>query len=802
MSNTNQKYTGLNIDIIPNYCSKMSERLYKKLSYPRETKIRNFQIERYLSQDMAFLNDFTEVMAFQQVNYQMMPKYRDNLILLQAHQGTGKTTFLLNQFSQDNKVVLLVEPKKTNIEQITKKYPFAVAFTADSITDAKQNSCQLIDGFTRFVVCVPELALKAYRLLMCAHGRVDYCVLDEAHDIMTSVPSYRETANLFDMIEIALDGNYTKILFVTATPESLSFIHFDDIYKITANNELSADYLQFIQVKTLDPKHIPMTKVYAAKLMEMKKKTANPYVVFLESKNMIDRLKEILTLEGFCCGSITAEDAAQNNPFLNTIVNAQMLPIAVNGRPIDFIFVTSTVVSGISICKNPVLGDRQYQPVILADEPFKVDIAVYQQFLCRFRYHLHHVCIFTKMLDQSKKIISVKELVAAIKIYTKNVKEKISLINEQTSYVQEFLENYQAITNPETHGIDEFAVYCNAFREANCRLYGHKEMFVQAILSHFHALNPVQYFTYTPASYQDLAYSTAEALSVEEQKIIRSNQKMEAAQFIMQHPEEIKTLFAADSQKTIALEVCNMMNQLRTETNTLSLAYKIGKEDMVVKHLETICQSEDSQKQISYSKFDIEKMAAFTELHIGSNITTVLEIALTDIDINQLRLSAKNKNIVAEFKNTELFTLTKKIYAVVLNLDLIKERYQHFENYNDIKNWCRLINSRKMAHAYCNQEITIQDMKQMYLQGEELSLIIESLSQLGKFQIFTTPSTVITMPELQWIALQLNNAMQMCQLTGKRPYTELTILRILSDLIPLQKYQDGYFSTGIYYQTI
>lgn len=664
------------INVTDKYSNVISQSLYNKLTSIKTTAKKEFSIAHYASEDSAFVNEFTSTI-----------NGGDKLFLLEAPQGTGKTTFLMQQITSSQDITLIVEPKKTNIMQLVSDYN-AVAFTSDAIKEAESIGKYLITSKTKVVVATPELAAYAYELLTKYTGAVKYFIIDEAHDIIASIPSYRDIQGFFETLENVLNNDVTKVLFVTATPEPIEFITFDTTFKLIPEKSLFSGDMHCYFVSSTN-KYISQSQALALKLSEIKSTTNAPMLCYYDSKSKIQKAMDNLSIMGYNCLSITADDKTDSVVY-KSIVNNKVLPAFQNGRIVDFIFTTSTIISGISIKENEALGQYQYVPCMIIDSADKVNVANFQQFACRLRYDVP--ATYVMQLSNSDKTKTVLDKDAITDKIMDSLKET-SIVRNFTGIACEV--NYIGKTVTDFSGlfyqsgdIDQFAVATNALIERDNRLFGKKNVnaLVATLRRHLN-IGELQVYNCV----YDNSFDRFTGINNNDKELVKASKKqarMDAVNALNCDSDLIDRTFRR-MDKTVENDVITVSNGLRNEMNTLNMAYAIGGADAVKDYL-----SKDNQHSIAKAQFEIEKSVGL--VNIGSS--TILEMAISGAyKTLSVPMTSKQRAMLDSFTKTSVFKDCANLYNSTGSINEVIDVLRNSEKNYDLTKIKRRNQARHIA---------------------------------------------------------------------------------------------------------
>lgn len=803
MRPTNKKYYQFNLS--NKFSNIMPNDLYNLLTNSaNQTITKEYQIQKYINENQNFLQDFHNLsMSFSAL-------WKKGLHLIHAPQGSGKTSFIMNFVFTPRPYTsnipdwlpptIIVEPKKSNIAQLAEKYPDIAVLTGDT---------QIVDGVQQYpvnittpiVVCTPELAAKARKLLNQLFGYVEYLILDEAHDLLTSIPTYRNADQFFDMLkETLLDT--TQTFCITATPEPLSFMHFDTIFKFSAVQKLGANLCEIVNIENKDIKHISMASCYVAALKEQLSLNYAPMLVLVENKTLIKKMMQQMKEENYHCLSIYSGNC-QDNLIMDSIVQKEMLPaFDETGHPVDVIFATSTIISGITIKPNPELGNRQYITTAIIEDMYKTDLAGLSQFFCRLRYQSAKTVILKRKAKEApKKMLTLDQCQKIIQSYA-GMLSNHSMFAESsfTGYNEETVFNLNAIYDCDKRDFDYFAIFCNSLSERDARLYNHDQEFLAELL---HTYTFPQYNivgrTYETRMQVGLASDT-EIKTTKECKEEKKKEKKEYIEKVL-NTEVVEKVFSKEKGKMIQEDVREFTSVLRKEMSVLQIAYQFGGAQKVNEVMKSMADNNATQKTLKKTEFEMYRDAAIShptqQLHI-----TYLELCKYDMDYVRARLRGMfyDKATIEQIVENIKFVKTNIYSRFISNFDFttgiadLISILQNSKTETEFLRNLRTYSAVRIVHAY-QTGTSEQVLNKDSVMGQELNCLLKAITDKNR-RLIIKPNTIYANTDFQQLAQYLQENVVLYAAFNKKTVTVKQIKTMFSDILHGYWNKDGSFVIG------
>lgn len=791
-NNIEKKRKFLQFQLSNRFSNTMPNALYQALNNPsRKTENCAYRINKYVSENQNFVSEFYNTMN---------STHKKGLYLFDAPQGSGKTSFLMSwAFGPAGKMAeptVIVEPKKSNINQLKATYPALAILTGDTQTTLDGSKLYPVTQYTPLVVCTPELAAKAVYLLKKLFGYVANIVLDEAHDLISAIPSYRDSEKFYHMLNETLLNQSSNIICITATPEPLTFINFDKIFKLVSESQLGTDLFEIVDIRNEDSRHMSMAACYAATIKEQLAVNQMPMLILLENKTSIEKIADILGKEGYQCLTVHSGNV-KDNPVMNSIISSQTLPAIYEGRFVDVIFTTSTIISGVTINPNVQLGQAQFIPAAIIEDMYKTDLSALSQFFCRLRYNTPKTVLFKRgFKSMPKKALTLQQCYNTIYHQTSMLNSTSIFANSNCAgYNTEVISNINAIYDCDSQSYDMFAIFCNALAERDARLYGHNEAFLGE-LSNTYPLKKSNCISRNFLNRTQLGLA-CDAKDLEEAREIKATRKEQKTTIVKAALKagSIENIFSKEQKQALTQEDKDFITVMKSEMKTLNLANQIGGIEKVKEVVEKMAEGGMSQKAVNKAEFDIFRAAAMS----ACGRRPLLELARQDENYVK-RLLKKYSFNVPEIMKTLKMIRTSKYYRHLDGFDLgltasetyallyySRNEHQFYEN-------IRKLNAEFTIDAYMDEKKTDEVAKDSIM-GQELTVLLNVVLDEKK-NIRYTPGTTLNQSDIKAIAKHLDENVPIYAVFNQAPTTASQVLMMLSDTLNGHIENDSFVYTG------
>lgn len=791
-NNIEKKRKFLQFQLSNRFSNTMPNALYQALNNPsRKTENCAYRINKYVSENQNFVSEFYNTMN---------STHKKGLYLFDAPQGSGKTSFLMSwAFGPAGKMpepTVIVEPKKSNINQLKATYPALAILTGDTQATVDGSKLYPVTQYTPLVVCTPELAAKAVYLLKKLFGYVANIVLDEAHDLISAIPSYRDSEKFYHMLNETLLNQSSNIICITATPEPLTFINFDKIFKLVSESQLGTDLFEIVDIRNEDSRHMSMAACYAATIKEQLAANQMPMLILLENKTSIEKIADILGKEGYQCLTVHSGNV-KDTPVMNSIISSQTLPAIYEGRFVDVIFTTSTIISGVTINPNVQLGQAQFIPAAIIEDMYKTDLSALSQFFCRLRYNTPKTVLFKRgFKSMPKKALTLQQCYNTIYHQTSMLNSTSIFANSNCAgYNTEVISNINAIYDCDSQSYDMFAIFCNALAERDARLYGHNEAFLSE-LSNTYPLKKSNCISRNFLNRTQLGLA-CDAKSLEEAREIKATRKEQKTTIVKAALKagSIEKIFSKEQKQTLTQEDKDFITVMKSEMKTLNLANQIGGIGKVKEVVEKMAEGGMSQKAVNKAEFDIFRATAMS----ACGRRPLLELARQDENYVKRLLKKYNFN-VPEIMKTLKMIRTSKYYRHLDGFDLgltasetyallyySRNEHQFYEN-------IRKLNAEFTIDAYMDEKKTDEVAKDSIM-GQELAVLLNVVLDEKK-NIRYTPGTTLSQSDIKAIAKHLDENVPVYAVFNQGPTTASQVLMMLSDILNGHIENDSFVYTG------
>ena len=784
----------------------------------KNTVVQNITVEKYCGNDVNFRQAFDD----------SLKNPSDKLMLFSANMGSGKTTYMFEKFlqadySHPKNAVLIVEPKKTNINQLKAIYKNKItAYTGNTKKTAAVTRQSKSESFvpvmsedyligkdsSNIIVTVPELADEAYELILKYKGHVDFVVIDEAHDVICNLPLYRNTTGLFDMLSKTIVSNTTKIIMTTATPEPLSWICFNKIIHVTAMHPINSGVFRNIAITKTEHNRMSFDKIAAETLRREYDLTKCPKIVYFEDKKAIAVHIEENEAHGYHSICVTA-DNIDDNFVVQSIIDKGMLPAydPNTNQPITFIYVTSTIISGLSIKANPELKNKQYVPYVITKNRNQLNVANIEQVVCRLRYDVPVTGHIFKAVGKPEKnngmyaLAPVDEATCKVRLSAEGAARNLfklrEFANRQTNRIS--LENEygrkdrKIQMDPELlKNMSDFSVYLHAQKEHDERLYGENRLdaLMEELSAHLFFTSSV-FVPYIFSEYSNV---------LEDTKGNRKEKRKNARMAIEKMKEEnipITALFEEKPCETVR----NAQDALRPYIADISNAIAIGRPDLADILLEAIASPKDVVKEIKNAKFAIEKQTLLTPVSVNVNTKTADGSFMKAPSVYEI-IATKKENLYPELET--LFSRIKRSDAYrsissmsdrgmvqsIADAEEYLSRQKESFNPRALK---RAADTSVLAQAYCNNlDITVTNTNEKFSHGKEIEVLMKQLYNLTASSWNYEDGHVFTNTDLNAMADMMQSVMSQFNTdTHTYEYSAHTVRRMLFDLFVCDNVSNG-----------
>ena len=633
--------------------------------------------------------------------------------------------------------------------------------TGDTQATVDGSKLYPVTQYTPLVVCTPELAAKAVYLLKKLFGYVANIVLDEAHDLISAIPSYRDSEKFYHMLNETLLNQSSNIICITATPEPLTFINFDKIFKLVSESQLGTDLFEIVDIRNEDSRHMSMAACYAATIKEQLAANQMPMLILLENKTSIEKIADILGKEGYQCLTVHSGNV-KDNPVMNSIISSQTLPAIYEGRFVDVIFTTSTIISGVTL-----------------------------------RYNTPKTVLFKRgFKSMPKKALTLQQCYNTIYHQTSMLNSTSIFANSNCAgYNTEVISNINAIYDCDSQSYDMFAIFCNALAERDARLYGHNEAFLSE-LSNTYPLKKSNCISRNFLNRTQLGLA-CDAKSLEEAREIKATRKEQKTTIVKAALKagSIEKIFSKEQKQTLTQEDKDFITVMKSEMKTLNLANQIGGIGKVKEVVEKMAEGGMSQKAVNKAEFDIFRATAMS----ACGRRPLLELARQDENYVKRLLKKYNFN-VPEIMKTLKMIRTSKYYRHLDGFDLgltasetyallyySRNEHQFYEN-------IRKLNAEFTIDAYMDEKKTDEVAKDSIM-GQELAVLLNVVLDEKK-NIRYTPGTTLSQSDIKAIAKHLDENVPVYAVFNQGPTTASQVLMMLSDILNGHIENDSFVYTG------
>ena len=759
-----------------------------------ETHINGFmgQDEASMNTIYTFLND----------------KYMQRMLLV-APPGTGKSTALLGM-TRMNTRILVVVPNKSIAMQMGSTFPNGSCV----ITGDTHNH---VDFAYDLYITTPELAesvADAVRKLL--PPGIDHLtlVIDEAHEILSGIAAGRSEG--VQSVLKAINGlqSEDKLILSTATPEILEGIGTDMCLKVNSERMISSGSFNLHSCKITNNR-ITRVTAFADQLSKIYKDTGCPGFVFFNKKKDSVKLADKLTAMGYHVLLTNSGDRS----VMDIIRDSGCLPNLMKDRygltvPVDFIICTSVIQAGVSIQRNPAMGDRQYVPVVICDSHKSFDISNVIQFFTRTRYDvsgIHFIKTFyTNVHNEGQYDLTtasfqklreqINGMVAQAvqgSLYARNYKYNCDITGSD-SFLEDrhFIDDLTYFDRNKNHlEADLFAIRKCAWDNYNQRLFldsnadaaAGKESLFTAMSDHL----CLKEYIYSCEEY-DNSRSRLDGLDKDKERELRQQRaqyRLELGKSILREKSPIEAIFKCTNNPLVK----QFRNEYRDQLATLEQMYIIGDTLFAEQYLHEMVHG--TQKSRSERKHQIITTALILPRMTAGRMVSPLSLCslYEHVEEDQMNLGdAMLKKTIMILKNTEEYHEAAKMYLHGYHGEYVEKELKNSRNVHEQK-------IRNKANRYMEAALDNIDIARTSCMGQEIRLVMNKLvyAKNDNTGFRNLMGDTVTFPVEQLDSLA--QCLQDC-VTWKhaKRYTAKTVIRIISSIAEAVKVnEDGSISAHL-----